>query len=318
VLLFLSAVPITVLMNSVRIALAGIGAERYGVAAAEGVLHAFEGVVVFLGCIVLLVGEMALLSRWSPRLLCARTTAAAKPADSDAGVAIEAPAARRPDGASPAVRPGSTLSWLVLVLCLAAAAAEVAPRPRHEIPDRTPFASLPLDLGEYRGRWRTIDEPVRAVLAADDLLLADFTDGEGRLLNLYTQYYQRQDRGAATHSPRLCIPAAGWEIADLRGHRVEAARFDGAALAVNRAVVTRDGARILVYYWFQQRGRNTTDEYLTKLFILRDGLLRHRTDGAMVRLITPLAEGEGEASGDARLERFATRLLPHLERHIPS
>jgi EpsI family protein len=75
--------------------------------------------------------------------------------------------------------------------------------------------------------------------------------------------------------------------------------------------------RALVYYWFQQRGRFDTDEYVVKLHIFADSLLRGRTDGAMVRLVTGLGLGEEVRAADARLQAFAASALPELRRHIP-
>ena len=89
------------------------------------------------------------------------------------------------------------------------------------------------------------------------------------------------------------------------------------ALRVNRAIVQQGTSRQLVYYWFQERGRDITSEYLVKWYLLRDALTRNRTDGALVRLITPLAENEPAADGDARLAAFAARALPELKHYLP-
>ena len=52
--LLLAAAPITVLMNSVRIAVAGVIADRYGTEWLDGFTHFFEGWVIFIACILLL------------------------------------------------------------------------------------------------------------------------------------------------------------------------------------------------------------------------------------------------------------------------
>ncbi len=61
--LLLLAVPVAVLMNSVRIGIIGILVDRYGIAQAEGFLHIFEGWVIFLSCIAILFG-MAKVMQW--------------------------------------------------------------------------------------------------------------------------------------------------------------------------------------------------------------------------------------------------------------
>ncbi|HSF02556.1 MAG TPA: exosortase, partial [Solirubrobacterales bacterium] len=63
VVIFLAAVPITVVMNSVRIALTGLLIEHGSVALAEGFLHLFEGWVIFLAALAALFALMWLLTR---------------------------------------------------------------------------------------------------------------------------------------------------------------------------------------------------------------------------------------------------------------
>jgi EpsI family protein len=98
---------------------------------------------------------------------------------------------------------------------------------------------------------------------------------------------------------------------------VEGATFHDAPLRVNRAVIQLGSSRQLVYYWFQQRGRNITNEFLVKWYLLWDSLLRNRSDGALVRLVTPMAENEEPAAAEQRLSEFTRALIPLLGRYVP-
>jgi EpsI family protein len=91
----------------------------------------------------------------------------------------------------------------------------------------------------------------------------------------------------------------------------------GGPLQANRALIRLGNQRQLVYYWFQQRGRIVTNEYLAKWYLFVDSLRINRTDGALVRLTTPLAAGEDVAAADRRLAEFAARAMPELERFVP-
>ena len=82
-------------------------------------------------------------------------------------------------------------------------------------------------------------------------------------------------------------------------------------------MIQKGESRQLVYYWFQQRGRDLWSEYLVKWFIFWDALTRNRTDGALVRLTTALAPGEDLAEADERLTTFAALARMELERYIP-
>ena len=67
VVLFLSAVPITILMNSIRIAVIGLMVNHYGIEQAEGFLHFFEGWIIFIACVMILYLEAMLLQRLTPK-----------------------------------------------------------------------------------------------------------------------------------------------------------------------------------------------------------------------------------------------------------
>ena len=56
-LVFLSAIPITIVMNSFRIGVVGLLVDRWGTAQAEGVLHFFEGWVIFIACAAILAAR---------------------------------------------------------------------------------------------------------------------------------------------------------------------------------------------------------------------------------------------------------------------
>jgi EpsI family protein len=88
-------------------------------------------------------------------------------------------------------------------------------------------------------------------------------------------------------------------------------------LRVNRTLITLGDRRQLVYYWFQQRGRVITNEFAVKWYLFHDGVTRHRTDGALVRLITEVPLGASEADADRRLSDIARHMAPTLTRFIP-
>jgi EpsI family protein len=88
-------------------------------------------------------------------------------------------------------------------------------------------------------------------------------------------------------------------------------------LRVNRALIELGDQRQLVYYWFQQRGRVIDNEFAVKWYLFADAVFRHRTDGAMVRLITPLPAGSSEAQADGRLTDFAKGVAPLLVQYVP-
>jgi EpsI family protein len=87
---------------------------------------------------------------------------------------------------------------------------------------------------------------------------------------------------------------------------------------MNRAVIQMGANRQVVYYWFQERGRHLTNEYVVHWYLFWDALTRHRTDGGLVRFVTPLPQGAEEATADTTLMSLAIQIVPTLDRYIPN
>ncbi len=189
---------------------------------------------------------------------------------------------------------------------------------RAEIrPARSEFVGFPMQIGDWQGKRDRIDKIYLDVLQLDDYVIADYRGPGGTNVNFYSAYYASQRTGVSAHSPSSCLPGDGWRIVEMDRHAVEGARVGEAPLQVNRVVIQKGRSRQLVYYWFQQRGRTITNEYLVKWFIFWDSLTRKRSDGALVRIITPLPEGEDIVAADSRLAQFASRAVADLARYVP-
>ena len=307
VVLFLSTIPITILMNSFRIGMIGVFVDRSGIGAAEGFMHQFEGWVIFIACLLVLLIEAAILVRLG----------------GPGGRLRDAVAIKLPRFSPPLLE--GSLDWRrqgPLMLCLGlfmagAIASGFIGQSAEVVPARTPFALMPSQIDHWRGRDVPLETEVLDVLKLDDYRNVDFRSDAGEQVAFYVAYYGSQRKGASAHSPRTCIPGGGWEIDSLKEVQLDVRTAHGTPLRVNRVVISKGTTRQLVFYWFQQRGRVITNEYRVKWYILVDSLTRNRTDGAMIRLVTPLKEGEVEADGDARLTKFASTMAPVLDRFIP-
>ena len=136
-------------------------------------------------------------------------------------------------------------------------------------------------------------------------------------VNLYVAWYDSQQSGRSAHSPSTCLPGGGWEMKEFGQVDVPGVAVEGRQLRVNRALIAMGPNRQLVYYWFQQRGRVLTNEYLVKWYLFWDALTRRRTDGALVRLTAPLVEGQDVTEADRELADFARETAPRLRAYIP-
>lgn len=304
---FLSALPITVFMNSFRVGMIGVLVGYWGIGQAEGFLHWFEGWVIFMACILLLIGEMWLLGRLGRDRLSLRDA-----------FALELPAPT-PVG-TPEVRrrqPGAFWAACTLILAVGVASLLV-PTAKDISPPRRSFAEFPLRLGPWSGTPDALGQMYLRALNVDDYIMADYRKRNGTApINLYIGYYKEQGANKVPHSPRACLPGGGWLMTSIHVYRVPGVSVSGVPLRVQRAVISRDGYTQLVYYWFQERGRVITNEYAAKWYLLVDSITRHRTDGALVRLMTMVGPNSNLKAADRRLTAFAGRLAPILPQYVP-
>ncbi len=304
--LFLSTIPITVLMNSFRIGVIGVMVEYWGQSMAEGFLHDFEGWAVFMTCLAVLLVEMAILSKIGGNTGSLREVFSFDfPEPTPQGAEV-----RRRKLSAPLVA-----SLLVLV---AAALLALSLGDREEvIPQRKDFSGFPLNLGKWEGRSERLESIYLDILKLDDYILTDYVGPDGKSVNFYVAYYGSQTKGESAHSPRSCLPGGGWEIASLSQKRLNATTGGGAPITVNRAVIRKGEFTQLVYYWFQGRNRVITNEYMVKWYLFWDALTKNRTDGALVRLTTLVALGEDIQSADHRLSDFAQQVSGTLSQYVP-
>jgi exosortase D (VPLPA-CTERM-specific) len=307
-IVFLSSIPITVLMNSFRIGVIGVLVEYWGTEQAEGFLHFFEGWVIFMACLAILLLEIRLL---------AKLTNDRRPWAEVFG--IEFPAATPKD--VPRQPRRLTAPFIAAAaLALSSALAAAALKDRNEIiPARKAFAEFPLSVGDWSGQSSRIEAIYLDELKLDDYVLVDFKQpAQSAPVNFYSAYYATQRADQSAHSPRSCLPGGGWLLKGFGQRTLDGVNGPNGALRVNRSVIQKGEDRQLAYYWFQQRGRDITNEYAVKWYLFVDSLKRRRTDGAMIRLITPLAPTEDIAAGDARLTSFARTVVPLLPDYIPN
>jgi len=296
-----------VVMNSFRIGVIGLLVEYRGTAMAEGFLHWFEGWTIFMACFALLFAEI-----W----MIARLTGDRRPFHAIFNIELPPP---RDRSLSTRARPiPAPAHATAVLLALAAYPALALPQRAEAAPPRADFSQFPAVIGAWKGSPERLERIYLEELKLDDYLLMNYTNNEGAVVMVYTAYYASQRKGQSTHTPKVCLPGGGWLLKQFDRRTLPAIEADGKPLRVNRAVIQHGEERQLVYYWFRQRGRNLTSEYLVKWFIFWDSLTRSRSDGAMVRLTTSVAKAADTARADRRLSEFAAAIAPALSIHVPN
>lgn len=313
VALFVSSIPISILLNGFRIGAIGVLVEIYGQSAAEGFSHFFEGWIFFVASLGLLWVEMWCLARVGAAASRRSFGDLIGPPPVETGGSVsmgvmQSSAAR--------VVAGPVLAAGGLLVLAAVAVPSVIPKD-FPPPARQSLLDFPSQLGEWRGVSSAMERQYLEALQVDDYVLADYRTVEKAPVNVYVAYYQSPKKGRSSHSPRQCIPGGGWEITSFDTVRLDQPAGSAQALDVNRVAIQKGGQKQIVYYWFKQRDRWITSEYLVKWFLFWDSLTRHRADGALVRLVSAVQAGETEALVDGRLQTMAGVVTPLLSRYVP-
>ncbi len=210
--------------------------------------------------------------------------------------------------------------WLRLALAvglLASTAFLLQVRGRFEhIPPRQRLANLPREFSGWASRDLTIQPEVREVLGDGDFLVRAYgRSPQEPGIELFIAYFHSQRTGTAIHSPRNCLPGAGWT--PVESGRIAIPRAGDQPITANRYLIARGLDRMLVVYWYQSNRRAIASEYWAKFYLVADSIRLNRSDGSLVRVITGVPPGEDPAQGEKRAVAFAQELLPRLAAHIP-
>ncbi|MEM7525065.1 MAG: VPLPA-CTERM-specific exosortase XrtD [Pseudomonadota bacterium] len=316
--LLISAAPITVVMNSVRIGIVGVMVDAYGIEHAEGFSHFMEGWVVFITCIILLFALARLMLLMLPEKM-----SLAEALDLDtSGLGAQAARLRL-------VRPSAALITATVIVCVTAVTWRLAPAPEAPQISRAPLVLFPREIGDWKtARLSTLEPGIERVLAADDyyagVLTRDSASTDGAStesatdsVDVFVAWYADQTKGGI-HSPEVCIPGGGWEMSEIKQVDISAAVGSAAPFTVNRAIIQKGLVRSLVYFWFEQSSGRYASDYGAKAALVMSALTTGRTDGALIRLVTNIAPGEDIAVAEARLQDILPPMTDALPRFVPN
>jgi EpsI family protein len=188
---------------------------------------------------------------------------------------------------------------------------------RETLPNRQPLASLPYQLGEWTGTDVAMQQDVLDILGPGDFLQRFYENTSVRqpYVDLFLAYFPNQRSGDTIHSPKHCLPGAGW--LPTQSGRISISLPGRAPFEANRYLIAKGDERQLVLYWYWAHNRALANEYWAKFYLVVDSIRLNRSDGSLVRVITPLLPGEATEVAQQRLLSFAGNAVPQLDRYIP-
>jgi EpsI family protein len=203
-----------------------------------------------------------------------------------------------------------TARLLLVTLCIAAAGGALKLAAATDVVPDARLEALPFAIGSWHGRDDgRLDKETEQAVQADSYLLRTYARGAMQV-GLYVAYYGSQQSGHTIHSPLNCLPGTGWTWLERGRQQVQAG---GRSIEVNRALAQKDADRLLLYYWYQSRGRVIASDYRNKLLLMHDALTLHRSDGALVRVVASAQRG----APTREAESFIGALYPELVHRLP-
>lgn len=315
-ILVISSIPLAIITNALRIALTGLFYEIWGQETAEGFFHSFSGWVIFITSIVVLLLEILILRLIPPR-------------GSRRVNKIEAGKGREEQEIT--TQPETTFNkniWshiksgqfvVIIILLGLTLVLSRGINYREQIPMARSFVDFPLEIGQWKGNRQILEQIIIEELDFTDYVMIDYRKADRKEINFYVAYYETQSKGASIHSPASCLPGSGWSFDEDGVTSISMPEMHEGSMNVSRAFMTKGDAQRLVYYWFPQRdNRILTNLYQLKVYAFWDALTRQRTDGSLVRLITPIYKKENLKGAEERLQAFIREIVPVLNEYLPS
>jgi EpsI family protein len=216
------------------------------------------------------------------------------------------------------LKSSSLLRFTIAALLIAFTALFLQARSRIEvIPQHLPLSSFPDQLVGWSSTAISQDPDILAILGQGDFLERVYQDPNGKLpdVDIFLAYFPSQRTGETAHSPQHCLPGSGWNPDE--NVRITLSSPGHAPFPVNRYVISKGNARQLVLYWFWAHSRGVASEYWAKYYLVKDSITMNRSDGALVRFVTPMYPGESPNAAQQRLLPFTSAVVPLLNKYIP-
>ena len=201
----------------------------------------------------------------------------------------------------------------VLVLAIIISNLPSAPEP---VLSRMSLTEFPSRIGDWvLLKESHIDEKTMAVLQVDDYIMRTYANNKGENISLYIGYFKTQKEGKTNHSPRQCLPGAGWSPVETTSLTLDMTSDNSGKIPVNKYLMQKGNEKELFLFWYQGRGRQFANEFLTKAYLIWDSIMRNRTDGALIRVNTPTKSSPDQALRSEM--QFINSFYPILSRYIP-
>jgi EpsI family protein len=205
--------------------------------------------------------------------------------------------------------------WLMIAVLVGATTGMAYLSHGEATPPAKPLSEFPAQVGGYTtgANW-PLDQQTIDLLGVTDYVNRGYVSQSQGLITLYIGYFRSQRTGATIHSPKNCLPGAGWT--PMKQTVYQLPLDDGRKVPVNLYVIRKGLDEQLVLYWYQAHGRIVASEYWGKFYLVYDAMRLNRTDAALVRITTPIYNGD-EEQARTRMLAFAKQIASDVDQIIP-
>lgn|SRR5262245_12036423 len=184
------------------------------------------------------------------------------------------------------------------------------------IPTRPPLSSFPAVLNGWSSTDIALSQDILDVLGPGDFLLRRYQHpAASSPVDLFIAYFPSQRSGDTIHSPKNCLPGAGW--APVQSDRTTISLPGQTPFPANRYLIARGEERQLVLYWYWAHNRAVASEYSAKFYLIADSIRMRRSDGSLIRVTTQLDRGESIDSAQARLLSLTGSIVLLINDYVP-
>jgi EpsI family protein len=184
------------------------------------------------------------------------------------------------------------------------------------VPPSRPLAQVPHQFGSWNMTAESyVDKDTQEVLKADDLLSRFYKNPSGAEASMFVAAFRTQRNGKAPHSPKNCLPGAGWTQLSSENYSIDVGL--AAPIVVNRYVIVHSEEQNLVLYWYQSRDRVVADEFKAKFFVVADAMRLNRTDTALVRVMVGIKDKNADGATSVAAD-FVRSFFGTLRQYLPA
>jgi EpsI family protein len=189
-----------------------------------------------------------------------------------------------------------------------------------EIPIKKPLSEFPIKIGTWDraiSNKPQLSSTAIEMIGADDYLCDNYAIKGGPSVNLYISYFKCLGKRGGYHSPKNCLPGSGWNITKVEQLQLKTSQLPVRSVNVNLLTVQKGNQKQMVIYWYNQRGRIVASEYLGKIYLIADSILKRRRDASFIRIMA-LSEDRNSFETIKKLKDFAEKVIVTLEEYLPA